>query len=245
MSAMWRPLLRHASRRPKPPSLVARGLSSSSGFGASLDSIVKLDKLKDLGGADVMELWQKGLPADSVGACMTVETYTAVRERATQAPIFIYPLDRSTPDEKAFTVLVSQLTLPPPTTASPDLVASFALAEEARTLAQPSPLLTVSFYADLLESHAVVLVRGGLAESPRDGSRLEIAEARRLLQALLRFYSLKDDFEAGPLAFSTGQFGVEEHVDAERDRDAKLRELEASLEEASAEEDGDGDKTTK
>ena len=146
-----------------------------------LQSLVKLELLSAEPADRVKEIWtehHKGLDA-AVGMVVHPDALDRIIERGRRAPHFVFPVFRG----GGFVNLVSN-SLPE------DQRAMFANLEDFRANpAMAESYLTLAFYADLVETKGVALVRGDFSPA------MEKAEAEYLLNSYLHFYTSDVSFD--------------------------------------------------
>ncbi|KAG2501294.1 hypothetical protein HYH03_001094 [Edaphochlamys debaryana] len=146
-----------------------------------LDQIVKLDHLLNKSGDEVAEIWEQyhsDPKGGRVGTVMTAADYRTFVQRAKESPMFVLPLARP----QGYETLLVQAQLP--------FVLITGLEEFKRHGESAPPYLTLTHYAELLDSHGLALVRGDVIHD----KALSLSQARTIMEVTRAFYVSDEDY---------------------------------------------------
>lgn len=201
-----------------------------------LSKILDVEKIHDQDAATVTKLWTGyHMIKNKLSGVIPKAQYAQMMANARQFPQFVLPLPRKVIDEtmetmgeskEAFEMNFLEWAILPNSTHSglpPSTTVFTPLAEYKLKQDFSQPVLILTHYTDLAESHGIVLMRGeitNLNEKTGKGGRIDQKEAQLLSLTLQRFYlpTPNDDGKACAQLLETfhrnpEQFDVEKLVD--------------------------------
>jgi len=148
----------------------------------NLDEIIKTSLFSYEHEVQIQKIWKEHHAAKKTcaGTTLTTSNYRLIRERTVQCPFFIFPVRR----EKGHFLLLSQF--------QGNAFFFTYLEEYRRNPATATPYMVVSLYPELHEKYNKDIV---LARAELISPQLQKADAERLMDLVLRFYTLDTGFK--------------------------------------------------
>lgn len=169
-----------------------------------LSSFMKLEKAIHESPENIGKLWTGfHIMKNKVSAVVPAATYAQMVATAQMFPQFVLPLPRTVKNAEADTApepgyevyFLQWMPLPRPLEASPNAPPPMAvlftsLAEYKMRQEYAQPTLVLTFYADLLETKGIALMRGDITEREDGKAQLQQQDAQLLALGLQRFFNL-------------------------------------------------------